>query len=143
MPSQTTPNPSITAAAVLAMIRNLPRAPPALSFRVVPSWITHQEKHWVFLRPGRCPPRDRRKGTRRQWGRANPRGLRLRWVTVYDEPDHAIRIADGTVFCTARQYAAITAAARIASPASPAAASDKDPGNPANPVSVTARERAG
>lgn len=103
---------SISAADVLAMVRSIPPAPPALTFRVVPSWITHQEKQWITLRPGRCPPRGERKGSRRQWGRANPRGLRLRWITVYDEPDHAIRTTDGTVFCTARQYAAIKAGKR-------------------------------
>lgn len=98
---------SISAADVLAMARSITPAAAAPTFRVVPSWITHQEKHWITLRPGRCPAKGKRKGTRRQWGRANPRGIRLRWVTVYDEPDHAIRTADGTVYCTARQYAAI------------------------------------
>jgi hypothetical protein len=101
---------TLTAEAVLGMLRSVPHAPPALRFVVVPSWITHQEKHWITLRPGRCPPKAQRNGTRRQWGRAHPRGLRLRWITIYDEPDHAIRTPTGEVYCTARQYAAIKAA---------------------------------
>jgi hypothetical protein len=106
----------LTADRLLGLVRDFraayPPQPPELRFYVVPSWITHQEKQWVVLRPGPCPLRGNRKGTRRQWGMANPRGLRLRWVTVYDEPDHAIRTATGEVYCTAAQYAAIKARVR-------------------------------
>lgn len=76
---------------------------------VVPSWVHEVQGLWITLRPGRCPPKGQRKGTRRQWKRANPRGLRFRRISVAVEPDHFIR-GPGAIYCTAAQAAKLRAA---------------------------------
>jgi hypothetical protein len=52
------------------------------------AWVTRPVSGWVRYRQPPIPPRGKRKGTRRQWKRAHPQGLRWRtWqVEVDDHP---------------------------------------------------------
>lgn len=73
-----------------------------LSVHVVETWETGYA--WRSYRQGPVPPRGVRKGTRRQWKRAHPQGLRWRMGPV--EPGAMLRTGD-TLYCTQRQYYAI------------------------------------
>lgn len=99
---------------LLAVASTLRPAPAPLRFFIVPTWV--REERWVFIPPRRCPPRGRRWGTRRLWKRRfNIRtGWQRRVVPV--EPDHMMRLADGTVYCTERQYSALKAATGSVAP---------------------------
>lgn len=61
---------------------------------VAPAWVTRTVWGWKRFTQPPIPPRGQRKGTRRQWKRAHPQGLRwLPWqVEVDDHP--VMRTAD-------------------------------------------------
>ena len=77
-----------------------------LKIIVTASWVSGWR--WEFLRPGKTPSKSAgRKGTRRDWKRRHPRGLRWRYGAV--EPDHMLRTGD-KIICTPHQAAALRAA---------------------------------
>lgn len=76
---------------------------------IVPSWIPPvTEWQWIVLRGSRPPSKRWRRGTRRAWKRAHPKGLRWRPVSIPQEPEHVLKIND-TIFCTRQQYCVIRA----------------------------------
>jgi hypothetical protein len=68
---------------------------------VADAWVTRTEWRWVrFVQPP-VPPRGKRKGTRRQWKRAHPQGLRWRPLQI-EVDDHPIMRTPDTLIMTAR-----------------------------------------
>jgi hypothetical protein len=70
---------------------------------IVPTWVSGWR--WTRLHSGKAPSKAQgRKGTRRAWKRAHPRGIRWRYGPV--EPDHVLKVG-GRVLCTAAQAKAL------------------------------------
>ena len=70
-----------------------------LVVQVVPSWVWGWRLVYCTQPP--VPPRGKRKGTRKQWKRANPRGWRNRYGPI--EPDHVLE-SFGVIYCTEKQF---------------------------------------
>lgn len=70
-----------------------------LKVNIVDSWVSGYA--WRYYTQRAVPPHGKRKGTRKQWKRANPRGWRWRYGPV--EPDVVIK-TDNEIYCTHRQW---------------------------------------
>lgn len=82
-----------------------------MSIKIVETWV--RGFGWRYYSQPRMPPRGKRKGTRKQWKKANPQGWRWRYGPI--EPAEAI-FTEGVLCCTRKQYDALVKATQTAYP---------------------------